>query len=145
MKRLYVLLTMGMLFVATAFAHDIISRNVNDLPAQARTTLNKHFSGKKVSYIKIDKEIFQSTTYEVKLENGMEVKFDSKGNWTEVDGNHRPIPAIFIPQQIKETANDMFPNTPIVKIEKDHRGWEIELSNDVDIKFDKKFNIREVD
>lgn len=144
MKKIFVIWAMSFIMAATACAHDVISRNINDLPVQARTTLSKHFAGTEMSYIKIDKEVF-STTYEVRLNNGMEVKFDSKGNWIEVDGNHRPVPDVFVPQQIKDAANGMFPGESIIQIEKDNRGWEIELSNDVNIKFDKKFRIREVD
>lgn len=39
----------------------------------------------------------------------------------------------------------MFPGEKITKIEKDSREYEVELTNDVDLKFDRKFNIREID
>lgn len=145
MKRLFALLVSGIILTTAAFADDIISRNIKDLPAQARNVLNKHFPKKKVSYIKIDKELLKATTYDVYLENGTEVSFDSKGNWTEVDGNHNPVPAAFIPQKIKAAVQDMYPKSSIVKIEKDNRGWDVDLSNGKDIKFDKNFRIREVD
>lgn len=145
MRKILAILTVGLIMTTIACAHDVISRNVNDLPVQARTFIKQHFSSNEVSYIKIDKEVFKSTTYDVRLDNGMEIGFDSKGNWTEVDGDHRPIPSAFIPQQIQEAVQGTFPNERIVKIEKDNRGWEVELSNDIDLKFDKKFNIRDID
>ena len=39
----------------------------------------------------------------------------------------------------------MFPGEKITKIEKDSRKYEVELTNDVELKFDRKFNIREID
>lgn len=136
---------LGFFMATVAYARDVISRNVNDLPAQARTTIKKHFPENKVSYIKIDKEFFKSTTYEVKLNNGVEINFDHNGNWKEVDGNKRSVPQAFVPKQIKKAANDAFPGMQIVKIEKENRGWKVELSNDADMEFDKNFNLREVD
>ena len=39
----------------------------------------------------------------------------------------------------------MFPGEKITKIEKGSRKYEVELTNDVELKFDRKFNIREID
>ena len=87
----------------------------------------------------------KSTTYDVQLVNGTEVSFDSKGDWTEVDGKRSEVPAFFIPKEIKKQVNEMFPGEKITKIEKDSRKYEVELTNDVELKFDRKFNIREID
>lgn len=146
MKKILMAIVLGLAITTTACADDVISRNVNDLPAAARTILNKQFANTKVSYIKIDKDLFQSTSYEIQLVNGYEVSFDSKGNWTEVDCKKTgTVPAYFIPAAIQKQVNDMFPGERITKIEKDTREYEIELSNDVDLKFDKKGQLKEVD
>ena len=39
----------------------------------------------------------------------------------------------------------MFPGEKITKIDRDSREYEVELSNDVDLKFDKKGQLKEVD
>lgn len=145
MKKILMAIVLGLAITTTACADDVISRNVNDLPAPARTILNKQFANTKVSYIKIDKDLFQSTSYEIQLVNGYEVSFDSKGNWTEVDCKRGEVPAYFIPANIKKQVNEMFPGEIITKIEKDSREYEVELSNDVDLKFDKKGQLKEVD
>ncbi len=98
-----------------------------------------------MSYIKIEKEIFQSTTYEVQFVHGTEVCFNSDGEWIEVDCKREAVPATFIPEAIKSQVDDMFPGEPITKIEKDSREYEVELSNGVELKFDKRFRLREVD
>lgn len=145
MKKILMAIVLGLAITTTACADDVISRNVNDLPVAARTVLNKVFANTKVSYIKIDKDLFQSTSYEIQLVNGYEVSFDSKGNWTEVDCKQGEVPAYFIPTNIKKQINDMFPGEKITKIDRDSREYEVELSNDVDLKFDKKGQLKEVD
>ena len=142
MRKMFAILLLGMVIVTTACAdNDVITRNVNDLPVPARTILKQQFAHTKVSYIKIDKDWFKSATYDVQLVNGTEISFDSKGDWTEVDGKRSEVPAFFIPAPIKKQVNDMFPGEKITKIEKDSREYEVELTNDVD----RKFNIREID
>ena len=145
MKKILMALVLGLGIGTTACADDVITRNVADIPAPAREVLNKHFSNTKVSYIKIEKDLFQSPTYEVQLVNGWEVCFDSKGNWTEVDCQRNEVPAVFIPDFIKKEVNAMFPGEKITRMEKDPREYEVELTNDVDMKFDKKGKIKEID
>lgn len=146
MKKILAVLVLGFSIISIACAdNERISRNLNDLPAEARNVVNKEFANTKVSYIKIDKDLFKSTTYEVQFVNGMEITFDSKGNWIEVDCQRAEVPAAFIPAQIKTQINDMFPGEKVTKIEKEPRHYEVELTNDVDLKFDKNFKIKEVD
>lgn len=147
MKKIFAILAVGLAFSATACADrkDVFSRNTGDLPAPARATLDKEFPEEKVSYIKIEKEIFQSTTYEVQFVHGTEICFNSDGEWIEVDCKREAVPATFIPEAIKSQVDDMFPGEPITKIEKDSREYEVELSNGVELKFDKRFRLREVD
>lgn len=135
MRKIFAILILGIVIVTTACAdNDVITRNLNELPAPARTILKQQFAHTKVSYIKIDKDWFKSTTYDVQLVNG-----------TEVDGKRSEVPAFFIPKEIKKQVNEMFPGEKITKIEKDSRKYEVELTNDVELKFDRKFNIREID
>ena len=39
----------------------------------------------------------------------------------------------------------MFPGEKVIKIEKEPRHYDVELGNDIDIKFDKNFKIKKVD
>lgn len=45
---------------------DKVTRDVNKLPVAAREMINKHFPQAKVEYIKIEKDLFLSTSYDVK-------------------------------------------------------------------------------
>ena len=147
MKKTIAILAVGFIVSATACADrkDVITRNTGDLPAPAQTTLNKEFPEGKVSYIKIEKELFQSTTYEVQLVHGAEVSFNHKGEWIEVDCKKAPVPTAFLPPSIRSQVNDMFPGEQVTKIEKDSRDYEVELGNGIELKFNKKFKMIEVD
>ena len=46
----------------------------------------------------------------------------------------------------KEEEQKQYPTAKILKIEmSDRKGYELELSNDIDIDFDKKFNVIDID
>ncbi len=87
--------------------------------------------------------------YEVRLSDGTELDFTRKGEWKKIDCEHSSIytsvPEALIPVEIANYVKASFPNESIVKIDKDRRDWEIELSNRLEIKFDKRFNVTEID
>jgi hypothetical protein len=55
------------------------------------------------------------------------------------------VPAALVPTEIADHVSQLHSEQRIVKIAKDHRGWEIELSNGIEIEFDSKFRVREID
>ena len=77
MKKMLAMFILAMLTMQVAIAGDVVTKDVNKLPASARETIKKHFPQTKISYIKIDKDLFKSTTYEATLTNGVEIDFDS--------------------------------------------------------------------
>ena len=110
MRKIFAILILGIVIVTTACAdNDVITRNLNELPAPARTILKQQFAHTKVSYIKIDKDWFKSTTYDVQLVNGTEVSFDSKGDWTEEDSKRSEVPHYIKPKDINNQVNAMLP------------------------------------
>lgn len=117
----------------------------NQLPKTAKTFLASHFKGIAVGSAIEDREIYGVDEYQVYLANGMKVEFDSKGNWKEVDGKHQKIPFGFIPASIRNYAAKNFPNTYIVKIEKERWSYKAELSNGLDLEFDSKGNFKKID
>ncbi|MCC9073166.1 PepSY-like domain-containing protein [Flavobacterium sp. F-65] len=114
------------------------------LPASAQTFLKTHFSGQEPTYIVEDKEMF-SKDYKVQFANNVEVEFDGKGNWEEVDGNHQAIPTTVIPKKIMAYVNTHFANTSITKIDKGTWGYEVNLSNNLELEFNSKGNFIRID
>lgn len=119
--------------------------NPNQLPKTAKTFLAGYFKGIPVSSAIEDREIYGVDEYKVYLNNGMKMEFDSSGNWKEVDGKHQKIPYGFIPAPIKNYSSRNFPNTYIVKIEKKRWSYKAELSNGLELEFDRNGNFKKID
>jgi hypothetical protein len=63
-----------------------------------------------------------------------------------VSRNKTGVPARLVPPAIAEYAKTNFPETIISKLAKKTYGYKIELSDDVDLRFDQQGNfIEEVD
>ena len=85
---------------------------------------------------------FIGSEYEVTYTDRTEVDFRSDGEWSSVERKYEAVPASVVPAQIQEyVAKSNFPNQYIRKIERNKYTWEIELSNGLEIKFDRQFNV----
>ena len=144
MKKVLFVLALVLVAVQFSFAGDVITQDQKQLPLVARNFINRHFEKPQISYIKIEKEILESTKYEVLLADRTELKFDSEGNWLEVDCKKKAVPAALVPDFAKKYVEINFPKEIITKIE-NKRGTEIELSNDVSFRFNKKGKLVEMD
>lgn len=130
------------LFSTTACADKNKPIQVNELPAKAQTVLTTHFSGQKVA-LTIKENGFDG--YDVVLQNGTKLEFDRKGNLTEVDCKQGTVPAKLIPQPIKSYVQTNYSGQNIKKMEIDKNEHEIELSNGLDITFNKRFQVIDID
>ena len=133
-----------LLLQVPAQADDDQPITVKELPVNAQQLLKKDFANFKVVYAEMDKDL-RSKSYEVKFANGGSIDFDKKGEWTEIDCGTSAVPAKFIPQAIRKQVEKKWPNTTIVKIEKDRKRYEIELSDGLEITFNQKFKITDID
>ena len=79
MKKILSLLVLALVAVQFSFAKDVITKDMNQLPLPARNFINSNFTKPQVAHIKIDKDMMESTKYEVVLMDGTEIDFDSKG------------------------------------------------------------------
>ena len=90
---------------------------------------------------------------DVTLSDYTQIGFDGNlfGNlkWEEVDCRHTSlsttVPAALVPVEITNYVNRIHGSQSITKISKDNRGWDIELSNGIEIEFDKRFNVVDFD
>ena len=140
------MIAMTLLVIPTMMADDVVTKDQTKLPVEARNFIGKNFGDQKISYIKIDKEFLQSTKYEAVLTNGVEIDFDSKGNWTEIDCKKHPVPAAIIPAYAQEYVTSNFSDEFITQIERNRLGIKVELNkNDLEISFDTKGNVRRLD
>ena len=118
--------------------------SVNALPAKARTLLNNHFNGQKVMLATIESGVV-SRSYDVVLQNGTKLEFDKKGNLTEINCKQGIVPALLIPQAIKNYLKDNYAGQSVKKIEMNKNEYEVELTNGLDLTFNKHFQLIDID
>ena len=114
------------------------------MPATAQQFVNKHFAGKKVALVKMDNEIV-SRDYELYFDNGSKIEFDRKGNWTDIECVNGAVPGAVVPAAISKYVNQNYPGVSIIKIDRDRRGYEIKLSNRMEIEFNKRMQVVDID
>ncbi|MDR3061192.1 MAG: PepSY-like domain-containing protein [Dysgonamonadaceae bacterium] len=144
MKRIILSLAALIMAAGTALADNDKPITVDQLPATARQFISTYFSGVKVSLAKMDTEIFDKS-YEVVFTDGNKVEFNSKGEWKDVDCKFTQVPEGIIPPQIKNYVAANYKDMKIVKIDRNKRDYEVELSNGLELKFDLKFNLIDID
>lgn len=118
---------------------------VTDMPKQAQLFINKYFNGKSVAMAKMETD-FLSKSYDVIFTNGDKLEFDKKGVWTNVDCKQTQVPKDILPKEILNYLNANYPNLNVRQIEKtDSKGYDVELSNGVELEFNKKLQVIDID
>lgn len=118
--------------------------DVKELPAKAQTLLCKHFKGHKVMLATIESGVL-SRSYDVVLRNGTKLEFDKKGNLTEIDSKQGIVPSQLIPQPIKNYLKENYKGATVRKIEFNTKEYEVELTNGIDLTFNRRFQLIDID
>ncbi|MBQ0117670.1 MAG: PepSY-like domain-containing protein [Flavobacterium sp.] len=144
MKTQNFLILLVSLFSLSTFAQ---KKNItqNQLPAKAQTFINTYFKNVPLSYATEKKEYYIVNEYKVKLQNGVEIEFDSSGDWKEVDGNHTALPSGFLPKKITTYIAKSFPKNKVIKAEVKRWKYEIEITNGLDLEFNKSGDFIKID
>lgn len=110
---------------------------IKDLPAEAQTFLNSFFPG--IGLKKAEKQQIQTVVmYEVELENGFDIMFNSEGVWQEVDAPEgKTIPSGIAPQPIEEYVNQNYSDYGINEINKTGNGYNVEVNNGPELEFNQ--------
>ena len=118
--------------------------SVNALPAKAQTLLNNHFNSQKVMLATIESGVV-SRSYDVVLQNGTKLEFDKKGNLTEINCKQGIVPVELIPQAITNYLKDNYAGQSVKKIEMNKNEYDVELTNGLDLTFNKHFQVIDID
>ncbi|MDR1006848.1 MAG: PepSY-like domain-containing protein [Bacteroidales bacterium] len=151
MKKLNLLIVLSTVAILALFSSCESSKPVTfaQLPAKSQTFLTTHFGNDVANNITmIVKETDDLTVTWNVYGNGWTADFKRKGDWDDVDCMMSPVPntvLALIPQTIINYCNTMFPNTFINEVNKEFFGYEIGLSNGLDIEFKNSGAIREID
>ena len=145
MKKIFLLLAVVFSFSAVlAFGGGDKVINKNQLPAQAQSFINDNFAGVKISYAKHETD-FLERSYEVVLADGTKLEFTNKGAWKEVDCRYGEVPSAIVPAPIKKYISENYSAEKVLKIERDSRGYEVKLSNRLELQFNNDFRIVDID
>ena len=142
MKRIIIAIV-AVLIGATACSvvekREIIT--VAELPVAAQQLLQENFTEQGASYVLKETEWLVKVSYEVRLQNGAELDFDADGQWEKVDCKLLPVPDGILPVEILTQVAQAFPGAYVTEIDRDFRGYDVELDNHLDIKFNRKFDM----
>ncbi|WP_295939511.1 PepSY-like domain-containing protein [uncultured Alistipes sp.] len=131
-------------FAAPVFAGNDRPISVDELPVASREFIKTHFDGVEVSFSKVDEELFDKD-YKVVFTNGAKVEFSKNGQWREVEHKYGEVPSAIVPQQIRDYVAKHYPDRKITQIDRDRRDYEINLNNGLELKFDMKFRLIDID
>ncbi len=120
-----------------------MAQNTNTNPAITQF-VTQHFPNATVQMVMPDED-----DIDVVLNDYTKIEFRLNNEWKKVDCEHSTtftaVPATIVPEQITAYVNTSFPGAIIKKLEKKYRGWEIELNNGLELKFNSNFKVMEID
>lgn len=144
MKKFAVLTVALFVFALTGRADNDRPIAVDQLPQKAQQFIKQHFPKSKIALAKEERE-FLDLRYEVVFANSVKIEFLKDGEWKEVDCKYSAVPAAIVPVKIAEYVAKNYEDVQIVKIDRDKREYEVDLSNGLELTFDTKFNLIDID
>lgn len=114
------------------------------LPMAAQTFINANYPDDKVSFATVDDDVFRPD-YQVALAGGVMIQFNHDGSLEKIETRSGNIPDGIIPVQIVEAVKGYYPDAKILEYEVGRRSYEVKLSNRIEIKFNTRFNVIEID
>ena len=115
------------------------------LPAPVRTFVQGTYPGATITFAQKDLEL-TGWKYEVFMADGTHIEFDTDDAWDKIESPMaKPIPTQVIPAPIATHLQANFPSAFVTKIEKERNGYEVELSNGIDLKYNKQGALTEMD
>ncbi len=121
----HILLSIVITAIITTFA---VAQNIPNaagmLPKNVQSFIQQHFKNANVINTEYDDDDF-----EVRLSNGVKIEFYINGEWKEIKAYGNPLPNSILPAPVLNTLKKQFPNVAVFKVEKEWNGYEISLSN----------------
>ena len=143
MRKALSALVLGIIFFATASCDGQKNISPSAVDANITSFVTTNFPQANITTCMKD-----CGEFEVILSDGTKIEFDRNIVWESVDCEHGTtyieVPESIVPESITKYVATHYPDNYIRKISKDMKRWDIELNNDVDIEFDKNFNVVEI-
>ena len=114
------------------------------LPVAAQTFVNANYSGVAVLYTTKDDDVILPD-YTVMLQNGVKLQFSNAGELEGIKVREGSVPAGIVPVKIEEYVKAAYPGVVIKEYDVDKNSHEVKLSNRLEIKFNRNFQVVEID
>lgn len=146
MRKIFVCLLVVLMSLSLPIqADNNVPIKFNQLPKTAQQLVQKYFKNEKVVMVIKEKD-WLDVSYAVQFQSGSKIEFAKDGNWKELSTRGKSLPLSLIPSGIKTFVKTHYPEAKIINIEKDDRNeYEVKLSNRNEIKFDKNYNVIDMD
>ena len=118
--------------------------STEQLSATIKDFVRQNFPGQIIEYANIEADS-DDANIEICLNNGIEIDFDMNENWERVDCYYMSVPRQLIPDMRAIYVDSHFSGEEIVKIDKEIYGYEIELSNGLELKFNHQGELLYID
>lgn len=127
--------TLFLTLVMIASGNTIFAQNKQDIPQKITEYVAKHFPDNPIA--KFEKDFDDGRViYEVGLRDNTNLDFNNKMEVIKIDSNSdsKALPESVIPKVVQDHVKANYPNNFVVKWEKERRGYDVELNNDIDLK-----------
>lgn len=115
-------LLISLLLSSVLFADMVVP--VSQLPKSAQNFIQKTFPGAQIFKVERD-----DGKFDVKLNNGVDIKFFLNGDWEKIDSDYTPIPLTVLPSAVQNTLKNSYPQASVTEIEKEFGNYKIKLNN----------------
>ena len=115
------------------------------LPAPIQSFVQQYFPGQTITFAQKDLEL-TGWKYEIFLADGTHIDFDTDDMWDKIECPlTNPVPTALIPPPVASTIQANYPDAMITKIDKERNGFEVDLANGLELKFNKQGAIVDMD
>ena len=115
------------------------------LPAPIQSFVQQYFPGQTITFAQKDLEL-TGWKYEIFLADGTHIDFDTDDMWDKIECPlTNPVPTALIPPPVATTIQANYPDAMITKIDKERNGFEVDLANGLELKFNKQGAIVDMD
>ena len=114
-----------------------------EIPTAIKTYIETHFPSNTI--VRAEKDTENNTiTYEIYLNENINLEFDSASNIIDVDGVIQ-LPNSVIPQSILDYVSVNYPNNVITDWELEFNHQQVELNNNIELEFEMNGNFIRID
>jgi hypothetical protein len=145
MKKIIMFLAaVSLISLLACEAYDDRPIELKKLPATAQTFINTNYAGVSVLYVTKDDDVILPD-YTVMLQNGVKLQFSNNGDLESIKVQDGAVPAGIVPVQITDYVKAAYPDVMIKEYDIDRNSHEVKLSNRLEIKFNRSFQVVEID